>query len=65
MPEPKPYTFFKHDGSGVPPIFELGEFDGDDEARAHALRLLHEGPQYHAIEVWDGLGEPFTVARAD
>ncbi len=59
----KPYTFFKHDGSTVPPVFELGEFEGDEEAGAQALRLLAEGPQYRAVEVWDGEADPFTVMR--
>jgi hypothetical protein len=59
----KPYTFFKHDGSSVPPSFDLGEFDDDEAAAAHARDLLAHAPQYHAVEVWDGTSAPFTVAR--
>jgi hypothetical protein len=59
----KPYTFFKHDGSSVPPSFDLGEFEDDEAAAAHARSLLAHGPQYHAVEVWDGINDPFTVAR--
>ena len=62
---PRPYTFFKHDGAATPPVFDLGEFENDDEARAYASRLLIEGAQYHAIEVWDGVGDPFSVTRKD
>jgi hypothetical protein len=57
----KPYTFFKHDGSSVPPSFDLAEFENDDDARAHAMSLLAARPQYQAVEVWDGIGQPFTV----
>ena len=57
----KPYTFFKHDGSSVVPVFDLGEFEDDDAARAHARELLRLGPEYTAIEVWDGRNDPFTV----
>jgi hypothetical protein len=59
----KPYTFFKHDGAQVTPSFDLAEFETDDDARAHALRLLAGRPDYTAVEVWDGVNAPFTVAR--
>jgi hypothetical protein len=59
----RPYTFFKHDGRAVPPSFDLGEFENDDEAQGHALRLLADNPRYSAVEVWDGVNEPFTVSR--
>jgi hypothetical protein len=59
----KPYTFFKHDGSSVTPVFDLAEFEDDIAARAYALKLLAEEPKYHAVEVWDGVDDPFTVKR--
>jgi hypothetical protein len=58
----KPYTFFKHDGRSVPPSFDLAEFENDAEARNHALLLLAQNPAYTAVEVWDGVAAPFTVA---
>ena len=62
---PKPYTFFKHDGTSVPPVFDLAECADDREAIAYARRLLAEGQQYEAVEIWDGRDEPFSVLRSE
>jgi hypothetical protein len=63
MAELKTYTFFKHDGGGGPPVFELEEFAADEDARAFAVQLLSKNGRYDSIEIWDDAGGRFTLTR--
>jgi hypothetical protein len=48
-------TIFLHDGTGVPPAFELDYFDSLDAATLRARQLLHERPRYSSAEISDGM----------
>ncbi len=59
------FTLFLHDGSGVPPAFELDMFEDAEAAIKRALALLRERPRYTAVEIEraDGAATNLTVER--
>ncbi len=59
------FTLFLHDGSGVPPAFELDMFENAEAAMRRALTLLSERPRYTAVEIEgaDGPETNVTVER--
>lgn len=63
MSELRSFTFFKFDAVGTAPVFELGEFVTDDEARSFAGKLLDEGRRYDVVEVWNTDGQQFVIRR--
>ena len=58
----RPYAFFKNMDGLSGPGFDLGYFQDDMHARAHAIWMLTRNRQCESIDVWDGINEPFTVA---
>jgi hypothetical protein len=59
------YTFFKHDGSGQAPSFDLMEFETFAAAQTYARGLLASRPNYRRVEVCDGLSDPAVVERSE
>jgi len=63
MPPLRSYIYYFVEPDGSIPLFNGGEFPGDDEAFAHASVLLDSFPERHSVEVWAGEDRLRTVRR--
>ena len=59
----RPYTFYLHDGVHPVPGFDFVHCRDDDDALAHASRLLQRFEEYLFIEVYDGQRQRMRISR--
>jgi hypothetical protein len=59
----RPYTFYLHDGVHPVPGFDFVQCADDQDALAHAARLLEQFQEYEFIEVYDGQRQRLRIAR--
>ncbi len=59
----RPYTFYLHDGVHPVPGFDFIHCADDEDAMAHAAKLLVQFDEYRFIEVYDGQSRRLRVAR--